>query len=651
MSGYAAAGTLGLIVQFTVFLFVFALSARRLGVSRSLADAGVVAVFGYALVISFASLLAIPWQGTNVMMAIAVSIMLAFTRVRVKLLDGLVLLVAAVQRAWIAVVIVGGVLLVHLTVAAVLPELSIDGQLYHGPALASIVQSGSLWGWSAVNEYIYYTDLTMAGGVNLATFAGDARFDHVLQLPHLLLLIFVINWALASRFSSPFARVSLATLMVSAPVIWLQPRILYVDLAYGTAVAATIFFIVLLKEFRRTDLVIGGILIAAVVATKPTGVLTGFFLFVVFVFVVLLRQRRVEKFRRTAANLGVAFLIPVLTGFSFYLRNFIEFRNPVYPVQASFGPVTLPGIIDLSIFASGERGSGFVDPARWTSYFDSIAFGMTHGVTKLDYDPRLGGFGFVALAVFVLVIGLIIVQFVLRLRSNGTGSLHLADWRVHLAIVGLAAAILLIQPSTFDARYVIGPTIALFVAALLTSTVALPSFLQVFAGALALTFVIGQITWTEMKMFPGLNVAQHLMIAPSWEQPNTPANPWGRGVQLAWLDETDDECFSIALQTQGGLTPTGMREASALGTLSYGLYGDRLCNEVFPISLEEIDGTDVTWVNAEINSADFLIMYDGDVDEWLRAFPGLKSCLIAIYAIPGSDTYPQDEIVLRNTCV
>ena len=310
-----------------------------------------------------------------------------------------------------------------------------------------------------------------------------------------------------------------------------------------------------------------------------------------------------------------------------------------------------PGIIDLSIFASGERGSGFVDPGRWISYLDSIAFGMMHGVTKLDYDPRLGGFGFVALAVLVLVIGLVIVQVVIRVRSADRTSPRLNGWRVQLAIVGLAAAILLIQPSTFDARYVIGPTIALFVAALLTSTAAIPSIVQVIAGTLALTFALGQIAWTEMKMYPGLNVAQYLMNAQSWEQPNTPTNPWGRGVQLAWLDETSDECFSIAVQTQGGLTPSGMLESSALGTLPYGLYGDRLCNEVFPITLDDVDGRDVSLVNAEIHSADFLILYEDDVAGWSRAFPGLDDCLVEIYTIPGSDTYPQEEVVLRNTCM
>lgn len=648
MIGNNAAGVLGISFQIAVFVIVTLASLRREGMSRSLVSGGVVAVFGYALVVSFFSLLDISWQVTNVFLSIGLAVALLFGSVRTAVAAGFVLALVAIRRSWAAVSVVVGILILQCLVAAIEPELSIDGQLYHGPVLANIVQSGSLWGWSAPNQYVYYTDLTMAGGVNLATFTGEARFDNAIQIPHLLLLIFVLNWVLARKFSSSFLRVCLSALIAAAPVIWLQPRILYVDLAYGVAVAASIFFIVFIKEFRKSDIVISGILISSVFATKPAGVLTGVVLLGLLVIVAIVRRHRKYPLRITISAMVMGIGLPLVLGTSFYLRNLIQFGNPVFPIQARLGPVVLPGILDLSIFTSGERGNGLVDPGRLVSYAKSIYSGMLHGVSKLDYDPRAGGYGLVPLFVLVIAVLLIGIQVALGLRHKSPGRAWRGPWTAQFAIIAIVAVILLIQPSTFDSRYVIGPTVALLTVALLTSSITLPRAVQLSAAAVALAIMIGQVVWTERTMYPGIKVALDIIQGPEGWQPNTPGNPRGHGLQVAWLPTDPDKCVSIALQTAGGVTASGMNESSFLATLPYGLYGEHLCNRVLPITLTK--GGDPARDTAAVVGSDYLVLYAGDVSEWEKLFPTVANCHAKVYSIAADDNYPQAAVVLRNTC-
>lgn len=646
MLGNGVAGTLGIVLQLAAFALVVLASTPRYGLSRSLVHGGVIAVFGYALVINLLLLVAVPWQVANVLLALSVGCLFLIRTVRKALRAGSEPVRTALRSSRGAVAIVLAMILFQVFVTAIEPELSIDGQLYHGPVLANIVQSGTLWGWAVPNQYVYYTDLTMTGGVNLATFTGDARFDDALQIPHLVLLVFIINWALSARMRSAFARVSLAALIVSAPVIWLQPRILYVDVAYGAAVAGAIFFVVLVREYRRVDILVAGVLLSAVFATKPTGILTGLVLFAALVVAVILRRRGLSTRRLTARDLVIGLGVPLAMGTAAYVRNFVQFGNPVYPVQANFGPISLPGILDLSVFASGERGNGLIDPSRWVTYARNIGWGMTHGVTKLDYDPREGGFGYVPLLVLVIAIVLIVLQLQARRRASIAG-LTFGDWKPQAAVIAIAAVILVVQPSTFDARYVIGPTVVLLTAALMTSVARLPSIVGIVAGVVAVGLAFSQVVWTERTMFPGLNVVAYLTGAPASAQPITPGNPWGESTRTAWMPTDDDGCITIAVQTAGGVTSSGMSESSYLGTFTYGLYGQQLCNRVYPIALgangkpSQADGA---------SAADFLVLYSADVVKWERALPDLADCLTLVYTIDGDDNYTEDETVLRNTC-
>lgn len=634
-----------------VFLGVYLTAAPRRGRSLALLYAALAAVDGYALVVLGAMTVGIPWQAVNAGLGVIGLGAITSPRLRSAASRPLRSMVSLLRREWATVAILAAVVVFQVLIVALTPELSIDGQLYHGPLLAQIVEHGTVWGWNAPNQYLFYSDLAMVGATNLATFTGSTLFDNGAQVPHLVVLMLALNVALRIRFPRAWVRMGLALLVVSAPVIWIQARILYVDIAYGAAVAALIVLIAANRRAHGSDVLFAAIAGASILAIKPTGLVTSALLVVVLLVASVWRRRRDGRtwVRSIGTPLG-ALAGPGVLALGFYVRNLIAFGNPVYPVKVSAGPITLPGIVDLSVFASGDRGSGLVDPLRWSTYFMSVLDGVRHGVTKLDYDPRSGGYGYMPLLVLLIAAGLVVAQFASTIRRDRRHELHLrGNLPVQAALVGLAALVLVVQPSTFDTRYVMGPTAVLAAAALVTTVVRVGSrAFEVFAGGLALVLAIGQVAWVEINVYPGLAAIRELRGLPQVWQPVTPGNPWGRGQNVAWLPDDASTCARVVLQTEGGLGPAGMKERAALSTLPYGLYGAALCNVVTPVQLAGFQAGSAQ--EDPFPTADFLVLYEEDVSSWEALMPELAACWGPVQTVPATDGYPQAVTILRDSC-
>ncbi|QRY41714.1 hypothetical protein JVX92_05540 [Microbacterium hominis] len=647
------AGTLGLVLQATLFLAVYLACAPRRGRCLAALYAGIAAVHGYSLVLLGALTIGVPWQVANVGFAAGLAGILMAPRVRRATTRSFSALLALLRRHWAALALVVLVVLFLVLVAALLPEVSVDGQLYHGPTLAALVQNGTVWGWRMPNQYSAYSDLAMVGSINLATFTGRAWFDNAGQIPHLVVLVLVVVAAFRNRFTQSWVRVALALLIVTAPVIWIQTRLLYVDVAYGAAVAAIIVLLATQRRASGVDVLFAAIAGAAVLAIKPAGIVTSALLLSILAVVAVVRRRReMRSWGRTVWPVLAAIAAPSILALGFYFRNLVEFGNPVFPVKVSMGPISFPGIIDLSVFTSGERGSGVVDPLRWATYVASILDGVQHGVLKLDYDPRSGGFGWMPLLVLAAALVSVVIQAALAARRGGRGALSLrGNVTAQAGLLALAALVLLVQPSTFDTRYVIGPTVVICVAVLLTTVArAAVRAAEVCVGVLALIFGAGQAVWVEANVYPGLAAIRELRTLPERWQPITPGNPWGRGESVAWLPDDPTQCARIVLQTEGGIGETGMRERSAIATLPYGLYGAALCNVVIPVQLNETTAGLAS--ENPLPTADFLLLYSKDVPQWEAQSPETSRCWRAVQTIDPDPSAPDSEslTVLRVAC-
>lgn len=650
------AGAVGLIVQLAIGLFTFALLPNRSVAFRALAGS-VAATYGYGLAISAGMFLAIPWQFSNLVFALALSAALLSQSIRAQLRESISELLRTGRRNWAAASVLIGATVFQFFVAGLKPELSVDGQLYHGPLLSNLVSTGTLWGWSATNQYVYYTDLTMATTVNLATFTNFTWFDDAAQVPHLLVLMLAVNWGLRQRFSSAFLRVAIAALIVTASVIWTQPRVLYVDLAYGAAVTVAMLLIAMVRHWGTGETLLAGIAIAGALATKPAGVLTGAVLFFALVIALAVWAYRQYDTVRLAwvpliRRIGLV-VIPAVMGLAFYLRNFVSFSNPIYPVKASIGRIQFPGIIDMSVFTSGDQGSGFVDLSRLKSYLNNIRDGVLHGVTKLDYDPRSGGFGHMPEYLAIIVVILLLIELVIRIRARGSASPKpMRFWPMQLVMTALACTVLLVQPSTFDSRYVIGPTVVLaLVGALFTLGAVIPILLQTLVGVLALLLALVQVRWTEAHVYTGLKSVLDLRGLSATSQPLTPGNPWGSPLSLSWLPQ-DDSCRHIAIETQGGIAAWGNPEVSQLAILSYGLAGPRLCNTVVPVVLTQYETSSgvPTATTDPFGSASYFIANEEHVPNWTSSIARFGQCWTPIQQIPAFGYGSQNLVVFKNQC-
>ena len=137
---------------------------------------------------------------------------------------------------------------VQITGAALKPEASIDGLLYHGPALANIVHEGSLFGWESANQYVYYSDLQMVLSALWLGATNVVSLEDAVQAPYVgvaALAVYVLSNQ-TSRYQ--LTRAWLSCGAVVAPVIWTQARVLYVDVAAAGLLAAGMALVV---SYRR----------------------------------------------------------------------------------------------------------------------------------------------------------------------------------------------------------------------------------------------------------------------------------------------------------------------------------------------------------------------------------------------------------------
>lgn len=540
---------------------------------------------------------------------------------------------------FLGVALIGFMSAIQILVNTFKQESSIDGLLYHGPTLGNLVSGKSIWNFDAINQYQYYTDLAMVGAINFVGLTEVARFDDAVQVPYMIVFAAAVSTLLSNKVKNSALRYSLAALILASPVVWLQPRIQYVDLAYASSILAAVALFFVSRSRNNFFYFAIGTAVAAVIAIKPTGLIIG----IVFVVASLTYILQLKEEFNSKIRYGSLFLAPILTGTLFYLRNILEFGNPLYPVAIKAGPLSLPGAIDITVFtARGGTESGLFDLSRFASFVSSVVDGAINGVTKLDYDPRSGGFSYTSWIVPVLAI-LAFSALSLNKRRNErvTQSLQLS-----LCLLVSAILILGFQPGASDSRYVIAPYALILCAAILAMPV-IP--IQNFVTATVVLAIGVSIYWNENNLYMGIkSVTPQLAsnVVSLWPGGTSPNLDPGPGFD--WLP--NNECVQISIQSEGGVKGGGMAELTYQNTLSYGYFGNQLCNDleilVLPLAETQNRSLDDDMIRT-IGDSDFLVAY---VDSSLWFESQLNSSGISleeVKVIEGQGDYPQSSILFR----
>jgi hypothetical protein len=526
----------------------------------------------------------------------------------------------------------------HVIATGLKSESSVDGLLYHGPALANILQKGSLFGWAEPNEYIYYSDLSMIQAAIQARLTFIPWFDDASQVPYFAIL--ALSMLSLVRLFGELSRLHFLAvfLVMSAPVIWLQPRMLYVDVAYAASVVAfTVLIISLCKEPTRSwwGTVALGVSLASVMATKPTGLLSSALLATVFVFFVVIRTFS-SRSGFTPSVIKHTLAVPVLglLGIVFYLRNLLQFGNPIYPVQLRVGGVEFPGIVSFDVFV---ENSDLPQPLnRVLSFVSTLLEGAFFGPSKMDYDPRAGGFGYAVWIVVVVAIAVVLPWG--KAHNLNSKSQLLSSSSV---LVGISMLLVVFQPRPDDTRYVIAPFVLLVLAGLIWSHNWTGRYRTWSAAAMVGLLAINVIS-TETRFHGGLGSVLFGLSVGQQYQASSPGNPMGVGLDYQWLPQGSMQ--RIYVESEGGVGPTGMIESTQIMQQPYPLFGHCLCNEV-NFSDGRLDGAKLLQLEAEASDWDFILLLSDTAGEFL---PEFKEHRELAYIAPIEGFFPIGYLVLSQ---
>jgi hypothetical protein len=305
--------------------------------------------------------------------------------------------------------------------------------------------------------------------------------------------------------------------------------------------------------------------------TKPTGLLSSALLAAIFVISMAVqaqfsKNKLIPRF--SARILSVPFL--GLLGLAFYLRNAVQFGNPIFPVQLQLAGIELPAIVRFDTFVEDYGGPEPV--GHFLSFFQGLTAGAFSGPEKTDYDPRSGGFG---LTVWLVILFVVLALVSWRNVQNLTIRRNLC--LTSSALILTALILIVFQPRPDDTRYVISPFILLLMAGAIWSQYWNIPYRKWSAAAMVSVLSMNIIS-TETRFVGGLgSVALGLTFSQQY-QASTPGNPRGVGLDYTWMPQGSAQ--RIFVESEGGLGSSGMIESSKIMQQSYALYGHCLCNEI-----------------------------------------------------------------------
>jgi hypothetical protein len=477
----------------------------------------------------------------------------------------------------------------NLYIAAIKPESTIDGMLYHGQTIANILTRNGLWDWSVSSAYSYYTDLGMVVASQFSRMTINVEFEDFVGTPYMILLFFLIKVTINSVAKSNAFSGLLSILILTTPVIWIQARILYVDLIYASALCAAIYILAIKAKLDSKLLILGALSIGALISIKPTG----FAIAIILTVVLFIRGLMAHKAKNVNKKTLLLMFIFLFSGLSFYIRNLAQWGNPFYPVRINLGVLEFDGIIDYKLFAAdGEVASSFFSLSRIVNFSSSVVRGLTFGMEKLDYDPRISGFSRIPLIVLAIVFLAVVIGKLIKIIGSKYKNLYiLADHDLHesknpriLIMTLLTIVTLSLQPNSFNSRYTIGPYIIslLIVISIIFKFNPIVKNQFFFPSILTLFFIFLNIRWVENNVFLGLRSIENSKSQILNFNSGISGGSFQQENAFDWVPKS--RCVSIYVESGPGVTSGGMAALSVSDLFTYGFFGDRLCNEVTFIS-------------------------------------------------------------------
>ncbi len=371
---------------------------------------------------------------------------------------------AARRHRWAALLVVLASLALawQVLVALVLPPYAFDGIGYHLTIVADWVQRGDLARSDlslCCASYPLGADLVTAWTVALD---GRTSLADLVQLPHVLLAsAAVAGLARSSGVRRPGAAAA-AAMFVATPIVLVQAPTNMVDVV---VVAWTLAGLHWLTRFSMTGdgrrLLLVGLSAGLVLGTKGTGVLWAAALTIAAIGCVVwsARTERLAGAHPGRAVVSLLLIVAVVGG-PWYVRNWVETGNPMYPFAVEVaGTTVFDGPFDVDEVLTEPPGGA--DEPTVESIVRSWAADLTvWRQPGYDYQQRSGGLGPLFVWIGLPATALVGV-WALRRRSP------------LLWLGGITAVVFAVQPYRWWSRFTI-PLAALAVVAVVLVMQAAP---------------------------------------------------------------------------------------------------------------------------------------------------------------------------------
>lgn len=324
----------------------------------------------------------------------------------VQLLGGLyydpwalsLLLLSLVEASWL------------LYLAFLLPPYDYDGLWYHLTAVVAWIQAGKI----VITPYTFWTNVYPA---NTELFFGWLMlFLHSDLLVRLGQFVFAGAGAFAVMGIGRMVglkytpAVAAGCLFFLTPIVLLQATTNYVDVAFASMFLIFFYFLFCsIEQLNSGNLVLAGLAGGITIGMKSTGIIYIGICLPLLLGILLYRRRlSIHQVRNTLVLLCGPI---VLLGSFWYLRTWVVYGNPLYPVTIHILGIALPGIGTLQNVVIGANIPKLLVGHSWWQQiwlswrseppgheynlciYNQVGQCASYQPGYYIYDQRLGGFG------------------------------------------------------------------------------------------------------------------------------------------------------------------------------------------------------------------------------------------------------------------
>ncbi|MBI5056714.1 MAG: hypothetical protein HZB61_08880 [Nitrospirae bacterium] len=331
------------------------------------------------------------------------------------------------------------------------PSYTWDALWYHLPIVGYIMQSGAIQevsNHSFINQFIniFPKNIELFFLWNIIFLKSDVISDLGQLLFTFIGILAIYSIAVKLKVGEKHAACA-GLLFFFAPVIILQSSTNYVDIAVSVLFLAAINFLLNTNCPSPFSLLLSGLTAGILLGSKGSGPLFVIILsaaFSVKEIITYFKLRKItslSKTRALAKSSGlylIYFLVPVLlTGGYWYIKNWILYGNPVYPMEIS--------VFNVTIFKGLYKG--IIEPAPEVfgglSYFGKLFYVWAERAEYYFYDSRLSGFGPLWFILFLPAFVFSFAYALIKKRHN------------FIAVSAVLIAAFLFSPRNWNTRYVI----------------------------------------------------------------------------------------------------------------------------------------------------------------------------------------------------